>query len=33
VIEEEMIKANHEMFGDTIPGEVEAKICLNWGEK
>jgi hypothetical protein len=21
------------MFGDTVPVEVDAKVCANWGEK
>lgn len=28
-----MKEAFIEMFGDTVPVEVDAKVCSNWGEK
>jgi DNA polymerase I-like protein with 3'-5' exonuclease and polymerase domains len=33
MIEAAMKEAFQEMFGDIVPVEVEAKVCLNWGEK
>jgi DNA polymerase I-like protein with 3'-5' exonuclease and polymerase domains len=28
-----MKEAFRDVFGDTVPVEVDAKICRNWGEK
>jgi DNA polymerase-1 len=33
MVEREMREAFTGMFGDTVPVEVEAKVCANWGEK
>ena len=33
IIQQAMAEAFVEMFGTTIPIEVEAKVCANWGEK
>jgi DNA polymerase I-like protein with 3'-5' exonuclease and polymerase domains len=33
LVEEKMREAFVEMFGDTVPMEVDAKVCSNWGEK
>jgi DNA polymerase family A len=33
LVEEKMREAFVEMFGDTVPVEVGAKVCSNWGEK
>jgi len=33
LVEEKMREAFVEMFGDTVPVEVDAKVCSNWGEK
>jgi DNA polymerase I-like protein with 3'-5' exonuclease and polymerase domains len=32
-VESAMKEAFVEMFGDTVPIEVEAKVCCNWDEK
>jgi DNA polymerase I-like protein with 3'-5' exonuclease and polymerase domains len=33
LVEAKMREAFVEMFGDTVPVEVGAKVCSNWGEK
>jgi hypothetical protein len=33
MVEGKMREAFIEMFGDTVPVEVDAKVCCNWGEK
>ena len=33
LVQEKMIEAFVEMFGDAVPVQIDAKVCSNWGEK